>query len=61
MSDLPQDTPLNPKYVVIREENGKAFEKEHKRLTKLGYRIFSKYEAVDGECFAALLVRVGGN
>jgi len=55
--DMPKDTPLNPKYVVIREENGKAFEKERKRLTKLGYRIFSKYEAVDGECFAALLVR----
>jgi len=59
--DMPKDTPLNPKYVVVREETTSAFEKERKRLTKLGYRIFSKYEAEDGECFAALLVRVGVN
>ena len=55
------DTPLNPKYVVVREENRKAFDTECKRLRKKGYQIFTKYEAEEGECFAALLVIVGGH
>jgi len=53
------DPPVNPPWIVIREETEKSYNKELDKYLKLGYTIYSTHVKEAFNLYTAMLVRLG--